>query len=930
MSLTLTIDDREITVPDGATVWQAAHQLGIEIPSLCHDPDLEPAGVCRLCCVEIAGSKTLAASCVRRAEQGMVVHTASPRVEASRRMLLELLAADLPENSSDPPAEPAAAAGRELAALLRRHDIRPRLPAGPARGVDESSHAIRVDHSACILCDRCIRACRDVQCNDVIARSGKGAATRIGFDLDRPLGQSSCVACGECVAACPTGALASKPAWPEHPPSQAIETVDSICPYCGVGCALTYGVDRAQGRIVWAAGRTGPGNAGRLCVKGRYGYDYAGHAHRLTRPLIRIDYPKGPLSTEVRSSRRDRLDRGALVDPREVMPAFREASWEEALDLTADRLTSIRDAHGPRALAGFGSAKCSNEEAYLFQKLVRTAFGTNNVDHCTRLCHASSVAALMQMIGSGAVTTTCRDVANADFALVTGSNTTANHPVAATFIKNAVRRGTRLLVVDPRHSEIADCAWRFCRIRPGSDVAFYNAMMHVIIEEELVDTRFVSQRTTDFDVVREVVARYPPELASGICGVPARTIREVAIEYGRARAAITFWGMGMSQHVHGTDNCRCLISLCLMTGNVGRPGTGLHPLRGQNNVQGASDAGLVPMFFPGYRPVDDAQARGEFETAWDAKLDPEPGLTVTEILKGAASGDIRGLYMLGENPFLSDPNANEVRAGLSRLDFLVVQDIFLTETAEFADVVLPASSALEKLGSFTNTDRRVQIGRPALGPPGEARLDWEIICEISTRMGRPMHYASPSQIFDEFVSLTPAYKGLHYDALGLTGKLYPCPDPASSDGTVVMFGERFPTASGRARFAAAEHTGADELPDREYPFVLVTGRLLEHWHTGVMTRRSRTLASLEPGPFAQMHREDCERLGLRDGQLVHVSSRRGRISLEVREGTIAQLGSVFIPFHFREASANILTNDALDPDGKIPELKYCAVKVEAA
>jgi formate dehydrogenase major subunit len=453
-------------------------------------------------------------------------------------------------------------------------------------------------------------------------------------------------------------------------------------------------------------------------------------------------------------------------------------------------------------------------------------------------------------------------------------------------------------------------------------------MMHVIIEEDLVDRRFIDQRTSDFESVAEIAARYTPELAGGICGLPADLIREVAIEYATARAALTFWGMGVSQHVHGTDNCRCLISLCLMTGNVGRPGTGLHPLRGQNNVQGASDAGLIPMFYPGYQSVTSPEARASFQEAWGAELAAEEGLTVTEILDAAVAGRIKGMYMLGENPFLSDPNANKVRKGLSNLDFLVVQDIFLTETAEFADVVLPATSALEKLGTFTNTDRRVQIGRPALEAPGDSRLDWEIICEISTRMGKPMHYDSASQVFDEFASLCKAYRGLSYRALGAEGKLYPCPDPEHSDGTVVMFGDAFPTATGKAKFAAAEHTGADELPDEEYPFILVTGRLLEHWHTGVMTRRSRALSSIEPEAFVEIHREDCKQLGVEDGQLVDLSSRRGAITLKVREGRIVQKGSVFVPFHFREAGANFLTNDALDPDGKIPELKFCAVRVE--
>jgi formate dehydrogenase major subunit len=926
VSVTLTIDGREVTVADGTSLWDAARQLEIAIPTLCHDPGLDPVGVCRMCAVEVEGARAMVASCVREAESGMVVHTRSEKGERVRSMLVELLMSDQPVAS---PKE-VTTGDDELFALARRYDVPERLPRGNTRPSDGSSKVIAVDHQACILCDRCIRACDDVQHNDVIGRTGKGYAARIGFDLDQGMGDSSCVSCGECVAACPTGALTNLPISAPIRAREELEPVSTVCPYCGVGCALTYHVDRETNRVAFAEGRESPGNQGRLCVKGRYGFDYVSHAHRLTRPLIRVAYPKRALSSQVASSERRQRKPGGIVDYDEVMPAFREASWDEALDLVARRLLEIRERNGSDALAGFGSAKCSNEEAYLFQKLVRAAFGTNNVDHCTRLCHASSVAALLQMIGSAAVTTTYGDVANSDVALITGSNTTSNHPVAATFFKDAARNGTRLIVVDPRASGISEHAWRFCQIRSGTDVAFYNGMMHILIAEGLTDEAYIAERTTDFDGLARTVEAYTPERVSGICGVPVELLREVAIAYGKARAALTFWGMGMSQHVHGTDNCRCIISLALMTGNVGRPGTGLHPLRGQNNVQGASDAGLIPMSYPGYQPVTSDPARARFEAAWGTPLDAKAGLTSVEIIEAARDGEIKGMYMLGENPFLSEPNVNEVRKGLTNLEFLAVQDIFLTETAEFADVILPATSALEKEGTFTNTDRRVQIGRPALEAPGEARLDWEIIGEISTRMGYPMPYTSASEIFDEMVSVTDSHRGLSYEKLGETGKLYPCPDPDASDGTVVMFGDGFPTPDGRARFVPAEHSGADELPDAAYPFILVTGRILEHWHTGVMTRRSRALDAIEPESFVEVHPEDCARLGLGDGEFVTVRSRRGEVTLQIRQGTRTQLGSVFIPFHFREAAANILTTDKLDPDGKIPEFKFCAVQVERA
>jgi formate dehydrogenase major subunit len=927
--ITVTIDGRTVGVSEGTTIWEAAHTAGIEIPVLCHDPRLRPVGVCRMCVVDV-GERVLAASCVRAAADGMTVQTRSDKVERCRKTLTQLLLSDYPAES----AREQTTGDDLLLALAHRYGVRHaylRYPRGNGRPRDASSPVIAVDHAACILCDRCIRACDEIQGNDVIGRTGKGYTTRIAFDLDSPMGQSTCVACGECASVCPTGALTHKPLTAPIRPRDELESIDSVCPYCGVGCALTLHVDPKKNAVVLVDGRASPGNQSRLCVKGRYGFDYALHPQRLTVPLIRRPecYPKGPLSSEVKGDG-GRRKPGGVVDYAEVLPAFREASWDEALDLVARRLKAIKETHGPGALAGFGSAKCSNEEAYLFQKLVRAAFGTNNVDHCTRLCHASSVAALLETIGSGAVTNVFGDVENAEVALIAGSSTTDNHPVAATFIKDAARHGTTLIVVDQRETGIARHAHHFLRINPGTDVALYNAWMHVLIEETLINQEYIRTHTEGFEGLCETVRRYPPERAAQICGVSAERIREAARVFGRARAAIIFWGMGISQHTHGTDNARCLISLALLTGNVGRPGTGLHPLRGQNNVQGASDAGLIPMVFPDYQSVEDPKIRKRFEEAWGVPLDPTRGLTVVEIMTGALEKRIRGMYMMGENPFLSDPNINKVRKALAALDFLCVQDIFLTETAEFADVILPATSFFEKTGTYTNTDRRVQIGKKALEPPGQARLDWEVVAEIARRMGYPMQYRNAEEIFSEFTALAPSYQGLTYRNLEPHGKLWPCPDPERSDGVQLLFGEGFPTPSGRGRLVPCEYRPAAEVPDPAYPFVLNTGRLLEHWHTGVMTRRSRPLATIQPEAFCEMNPDDLTAAGIQAGAYVTVSSRRGVITLRAHASPRIAPGTVFIPFHFREAAANTLTNDALDPFGKIPEFKYCAVRVEKA
>jgi len=903
LMISFRLNGADALAAPGETIIEVADRLGVEIPRLCYKPGMRPDGNCRSCMVEIKGERVLAPSCCRAPAAGMEVTTDNPRAVHAQKMVVELLAADMPDRVYRPDSE--------LDLWKAKLGIgAPRFARREQPPSDLSHPAMAVNLDACIQCTRCVRACREVQVNDVIGYAFRGAASEIVFDMHDPMGESTCVACGECVQACPTGALA--------PAKDAYlvpvdKKVASVCPYCGVGCQLTYHVK--DNAIVRVAGRDGPANHERLCVKGRFGFDYVAHPQRLTKPLIRREgVPKTADFT---------------MDPAHPEAVFREATWEEALSVATGALKRIRDTQGPRALAGFGSAKGSNEEAYLFQKLVRTGFGSNNVDHCTRLCHASSVAALLEGIGSGAVSNPVMDVTKAEVVLLIGANPVVNHPVAATWIKNAVKAGTKLILADPRRSELARHATHYLQFKPDTDVAMLNAMMHTIIEEGLADEAFIRDRVNGYEELKANVAAFSPEAMAPICGIPAETLRTVARMFATARGAMILWGMGVSQHVHGTDNARCLIALTMLTGQVGRPGTGLHPLRGQNNVQGASDAGLIPMMFPDYRRVDNGAAHDRFAELWGTQLDPTPGLTVVEIMHAIHAGEIRGMYIMGENPAMSDPDVQHARQALAELEMLVVQDIFLTETCYLADVILPASAFPEKTGTFTNTDRTVQLGRQALVPPGEARPDLDIIVDIGRRMGLPWTYAHPRDVFAEMRLAMPSIAGITWERLERESAVtYPC-EQEGDPGEPVVFTESFPTPTGRAKLVPAALIPANEQPDPEYPYVLITGRQLEHWHTGSMTRRTEVLDALEPGPVGSFNAADLAALGVPAGGIVSVESRRGRVSLFARADNGTPPGTVFIPFCYYEAAANALTNPALDPFGKIPEFKFCAVRVTA-
>ena len=885
--VSFTIDGVEVTANKGDTILKAALEHGIYIPHLCYHPDLQPFGGCRLCMVEIRG-KGLTISCKASVEAGIAVVTESPQINKVRRIAAELLIANHERNClecfKNPECELQKVAGylgikEERLSRLRRTNKKLQI--------DDSNPFFSRDLNKCILCGICIRTCDEIQGVGAIDFAFRGPDTRVSATKDKPIMESECVSCGECVVRCPVGALIPKTT------QRPAREVKSICCYCGCGCGIKLGI-RGDVIVGVQGDRENPASKGRLCVKGRYGIaEFVHHPDRLTTPLIRKD--------------------GEL----------KQASWDEALELVAARLRE----YAPEEVAFIASAKCTNEENYVMQKFARAVLGTNNIDHCARLCHAPSVAGLVQSFGSGAMTNSIEEIQEAACILAIGTNTTVSHPVIGLEIKKAVRNGARVIVANPRKIDLCRFADLWLRLRPGTDVALLMGMMRVIVDEGLLDSSFIEQRCQDFDVFKDSLSDFSLDFVEQITGVPSKDIAEAARLYATNKpATIILYSMGITQHSHGTDNVLATANLAMLTGNIGKRCTGVDPLRGQNNVQGACDMGCLPNVYPGYQAVADPAIREKFETAWGCSLPSSPGLSLVEMFDAAYRKEIKALYLVGENPALSDPDVQHVREALARLEFLVVQDIFLSETAEFAHVVLPAASFAEKNGTFTNTERRVQLVRKAIEPIGDSKPDWWIISQVAQRLGaKGFDCNCSSDITEEMRKLTPSYGGISCDRLENGGLQWPCPSE-DHPGTCILHTNTF--VRGKGRFMPLKYTPPAEMPDADYPLVLSTGRSLYHFHTGTMTRKVSGLNMIEPEGAVEINPQDASKLSIAQGDKVKVSSRRGEVITKAKVTEALPPGVVFMTFHFAESAANILTNPKLDPVSKIPELKVSAVRVE--
>jgi formate dehydrogenase major subunit len=990
---TLTINGQPVPFSAGETILDAARAAGIDIPTLCWYPKLPTVANCRICLVSVQGQNKLTPACYTEAADGMVVETESSAAVDNRRSVLGFLLERYPGehlangaatngHSHVSPASMNGAAGNgsaeprnEFESYVARYHvpIRPHHEL-PLRGGDERPGDVMIQHdmSLCILCTRCVRACEDIQEVGVLDIAERGSHSHIIVGGDGNPDHAGCTWCGECVRVCPTGAIFEfipKQRFGSEALRHPDKVARSVCPYCGVGCQINLHVkDNQIMRVTSPSIEENTPNQGSTCVKGRFGYDFPQHRDRLKVPLIRKGWAQdgdswtwtgesprhreGPWNTIEEMGRKGKSRpperqvgkppltglpvlgeddvRDRVATPPSWYSAFREATWEEAMSLTAHELLRLKTEHGPGALAALSSAKCSNEDNYTFMRMIRAGLGTNNVDHCTRLCHSTSVAAMSRALHTSAASGSMREIEEAcDVIFISGANTTETHPVFGALIKRAVAKGAKLIVADVRRTELADMANIHLQMLPGTDVALYNSMLHHIIASGLVNERFILDRTREFDRLREAVQPYTPEVGQKITGIPAGIIRSAAEMYAKGPNTSTLWAMGLTQHSTGTDIVASLLNLMLACGMIGRWGAAMLPIRGQNNVQGASDMGAIPFAYTDYRSVTDPAVRAEFARAWAVpkeSLSLKDGMMVTEIVKDGSP--IRGLYIMGENPVLSDPNIAHAEEWVRGLEFLAVQDLFLTETARWADVVLPGSSFAEKQGTYANTDRHIQLTEPALDPPGEARRDLDILMDLSNRLGLPTTWAGPEQVMTEIASVTPNWRGVSYAKLKKLGALqYPVPDEESR-GTAFLFGDTFPTPDGRALFVPVEFLPPGELPDEEYPFVLNTGRQMYHWHTGTMSRRSTGLDSREPVPVVEINKDDALELGVVEGESIRVTSRRGSILIGVRISERQARGQIFIPMHFREAAANLLTNPQLDPYAKIASFKISAVRLE--
>jgi len=895
----VTIDGKKLKGQAGQTILELALENSIEIPNLCYDPRLKSTGSCRMCLVEVQDQKGPVTSCTFEITSGMVVQTQTDEIHRLRKTVMELLCYEhrgsctTCDDNGDCKLQRYAYDYQISEEFLNQPG-----DSKPISNYTTGNEAILYDPNKCIRCGRCIRICDEVQMDYALTFRERASQMEVTTAFDMPLNDSTCELCGQCISTCPTGALYERSAIGKCQCKDLVRTT-TTCPYCGVGCQIDLNVNPKTNQIVRVTSCVGniPNN-GNLCVKGRFAMDFVASEKRLTTPLIKR---KGK---------------------------FEAATWDQALDFIADRLEKIKSQNGPDSIAGLSSAKCTNEDNYIFQKFIRAVIGTNNVDHCARLCHASTVAGLARAFGSGAMTNSIDELKTADCIFVIGSNTTEAHPVIGLSVKEAVvKNNAQLIVADPRGIDLVRFAELHMPQKPGTDVALINAMMNVIIDENLHDKEFIEERTEDFTDLAEAVKDFTPEKAEKITTVPADMIRRAARIYAKASTASIIYSMGITQHTTGTDNVLSLANLAMLTGNVGKESAGVNPLRGQNNVQGACDLGALPNVYPGYQSVEDPTIRQKFENAWGKNLSPTKGLTVVEIMHAIESGDIKALYIMGENPALSDPNLNRTRKSLKDVDFLVVQDIFLSETAEFADVVLPSACFAEKEGTFTNTERRVQLIRKAVNPPGQARSDWKIICRIATKMGYLMDYDSADKIMDEIASVSPIYGGISFERIESVGLQWPCRDK-NHPGTKFLHKGTF--TRGKGKFHAVAFKAPAEIPSKKFPFVLSTGRQLYQFHTGTMTRKSAVINQISPTGYVEMHSDNAEKLRINNGDRVEVITRRGHVVTIAKVTSDIEKGWLFMPFHFAEGPANMLTIDKLDPVAKIPEYKVCAAQVRKA